>query len=128
MPENEDLKWGTHNGIRKTLFFAIFRDIKYVEFKRLKSKDEFFELGKIEQWEEGWLDKFLERYVTKEVYAGKLLQTQKWLMSRSNQQDGVYRVKIYHMDNDEFRAKVYPQSPVDAVRMMWFNRKHFRIL
>ena len=56
MAENEDLKWGTHNGIRKTLFFAIFRDIKYVEFKRLKSKDEFFELGKIEQWEEGWLD------------------------------------------------------------------------
>ncbi len=35
MPETEDLRWATHNGIRKTLFFAAFRNIKYVEFKRL---------------------------------------------------------------------------------------------
>ena len=37
MPENEDLRWGTHNGIRKTLFFSIFRDIKFAEFRRLKN-------------------------------------------------------------------------------------------
>ncbi len=69
--------------------------------------------------------------MTKEVQSGKLIQTQKWQMIRNNQsedRDGLYRVKIYHMDNDEFRAKVYPQNPIDAVRLMWFNRKHFRIL
>ena len=51
-------------------------------------------------------------------------------MNRNDSQNdnGYYRVKIYHMDNDEFRAKVYPQNPIDAIRLMWFNRKHFRIL
>ena len=49
--------------------------------------------------------------------------------NESNEEnDGLYRVKIYHMDNDEFRAKVYPQNPVDAIRLYWFNRKHFRIM
>ena len=41
---------------------------------------------------------------------------------------GVYKVKVYHMDDDEFRVKLYPQSKVDAVRYLWFNRTFFRIL
>ena len=73
MPETEDLRWTTHNGIRKTLFFSIFRDIKYVEYKRLTSQQEYFELRRVEPWEEGWLDKFLEKYITKEVQTGRLM-------------------------------------------------------
>ena len=49
-------------------------------------------------------------------------------MNRNNTGEGLYRIKIYHMDNDEFKSKVYPQSPIDAARYLWFNRKHFRIL
>ena len=41
---------------------------------------------------------------------------------------GKYRVNIYHMDDDEFRATVYPMNFVDFVRYRWFVRKHFRIL
>ena len=41
---------------------------------------------------------------------------------------GKYRVKIYHMDDDEFRGNVYPISWVDWARFRWFNRKYFRIL
>ena len=36
-PETDELRWATHQNIRRTLFFAVFRDIKYCEFKRLKS-------------------------------------------------------------------------------------------
>lgn len=32
MPENEDLKMATHHNIRRTLFFSVFRNVKYVEF------------------------------------------------------------------------------------------------
>ena len=75
MPENEELKWSTHNGIRKTLFFSVFREIKYLEFKRLKSEDEFFELRTIEPWTEGMIDRFFERYITREAVTGKLIQS-----------------------------------------------------
>ncbi len=75
MPENEELRWSTHNGIRKTLFFSVFRDIKYLEFKRLKSEDEFFELRKIEPWTEGFIDRLLEKYITRESVTGRLVQT-----------------------------------------------------
>ena len=42
-PETEALRWATHNNIRKTLWFTVFRRIKFVEFKRLKDNenDEF---------------------------------------------------------------------------------------
>ena len=54
-------------------------------------------------------------------------------MNRFNKEDeeigqGKYRVKVYHMDDDEFRANLYPMSVLDFVRFKWFNRKHFRIL
>ena len=39
MPENEELKWTTHNNIRRTLFYSVFRNVKYIEFKRLKNED-----------------------------------------------------------------------------------------
>ena len=51
MPETETLKWSTHNGIRKTLFFSAFRNVKYIEYKRLKNEEEHFELKSIEPWE-----------------------------------------------------------------------------
>ena len=109
MPETEVLRWSTHNGIRKTLFFTVFRQVKYLEYKRLKNEEEFFELKHIEPCEEGIIDKFVETYISKEALTGKLMQTQKWTMNRNNSEsEGYYRIKIYHMDNDEFKAKVYP--------------------
>lgn len=81
MPENEDLKWHTHNNIRKTLFFSVFRTIKYVEYKRLKSEEDFFELQKIEPWEESLIDRWLDKYYSKDS-TGKLLDVQKWTMKR----------------------------------------------
>ena len=73
MPETEDLKWSTHNGIRKTLFFSIFRNVKYIEYKRLKDEDEYFELKTVEPWTEGLIDRFIERYITKESVNGRLI-------------------------------------------------------
>ena len=75
MPENEKLRWSTHNGIRKTLFFSAFRSVKYLEFKRLRDESEFFELGTIQPWEEGLVDRFVERFITREKGCGKLIQT-----------------------------------------------------
>ena len=43
-------------------------------------------------------------------------------------QAGKYKLKVYHMDDDEFRAKVYPHSFVDFVRYKWFTRTFFRIM
>ena len=61
-PETEELRWATHLNIRKTLFFQVFRNIKYCEFKHLKSEDDdFFELDKVDPNEsEGTLDKLIE--------------------------------------------------------------------
>ena len=128
MPENEELRWSTHNGIRKTLFFSIFRSVKYLEYKRLQNEQEFFELGKITPWEEGLLDRFVENFVTREKATGRLIQTQKWSVNRSGKEDGIYRIKVYHMDTNEFKAKVYPMSFTDTVRYLWFNRNFLRIL
>ena len=73
MPETEDLRWATHNGIRKTLFFATFRNVKFIEYKRLKSEDDFFELKTIEPCEEGFIDSFIDTYITREQIRGKLI-------------------------------------------------------
>ena len=129
MPENEELKRGTHNNIRRTLFYSIFRNIKYIEFKHLASQEDFFELKTpIEECEEGYFDRFMERYVSKEKINGRLLAVQKWTVNRNDKGDGLYRVKIYHMNDDEFREKVYPLSYLDYARLLWFNRKRFRVL
>ena len=29
-------------------------------------------------------------------------------MNRNDESEGVYRVKFYHMDDDEFKGKLYP--------------------
>lgn len=128
MPETEDLKWATHHNIRKTMFFHVFRSVKFCEFRRLKSEDDSFELQSVAESKEAWLDSLIETYWSKEKATGKLLQTSMWTMARSNGTEGHYKVKVYHMDDDEFRAKCYPQSPVDAIRYLWFNRTFFRIL
>ena len=31
-------------------------------------------------------------------------------------ENGEYKVKCYHMDDDEFRCKLYPQSWIDYTR------------
>lgn len=74
MPENEELKISTHNNIRKTMFYSVFHNIKFLEFKRLKSEDEYFELKEpIEAWKEGYIDYYVEKYFSKEKARGKLL-------------------------------------------------------
>jgi len=129
MPENEDLKWATHNNIRRTLFYHVWRSIKYVEFKRLRTEEDYFELEKVEQSEEGAIDRFLDKHYGKEAVSGKLIEVQKWTIDRNGGGDkGEYKVKFYHMDNDEFRGKVYPVSFLDSMRYLWFNRRHFRLL
>ena len=130
MPENEQLKWATHNNVRRTLFFSVFRSIKYVEFKRLKNEEEdFFELvTPIEKDKEGFIDKFIENYITKEKVGGKLIDVQKWRVNRNNKSEGCFKVKYYHLNTDEFKGKVYPYSWRDTLVYLWFERKHFRIL
>ena len=75
MPETDALKWSTHNGIRKTLFFSAFRNVKYIEYKRLKNEEEYFELKSIEPWDQGFIDKFIDTYIGGELKTAKLIQT-----------------------------------------------------
>ena len=35
---------------------------------------------------------------------------------------GLYKIKIYHMDDDEFRGKVYPFNFIDFLRYKWFTK------
>ena len=132
-PETEELRWATHLNIRKTLFFAVFRNIKYCEFRRLKSEDnDFFELEKVDPNEpEGTIDKLVEQYWSKEKERGRLVQTQKWTLKRTianEESEGFYKVKVYHMDDDEFKCKLYPYSWLDTARFLWFDRNFLRIL
>jgi len=77
MPETEELRWATHLNIRKSLFFNVFRSVKYCEFKRLKSEEEdFFELEKIVPLkDEHLIDKVIEKFWSGEKQRGKLLET-----------------------------------------------------
>jgi len=85
MPENEELKLTTHNNIRKTMFYSVFHNIKYLEFKRLKSEEEYFELKEpIESWKEGYVDFFIEKFISREKSKGKLLAVQKWRINRND--------------------------------------------
>ena len=59
------------------------------------------------------LDKLVERYWTDEKSRGKLIQCCMLHMERSDSPEsekrfGKYRLKAYHMEDDEFRTKVYP--------------------
>ena len=133
-PETESLRWATHNNIRKTLFFSVFRNIKQAEYKNLKDEenDSFELIEPIENSQhEGWVDWFIETYYSKEKQSGKLLQIQIWKTQRfiaGKESVGKYTVKFYQMDDDEFKGKIYPHSPIDAARYLWFSRRHFRIL
>lgn len=70
----------------------------------------------------------MERYYSKEKVTGKLISIQKWVINRNDKSEGYYKVKFYHMDNDEFKGKLYPYSYIDAIRHLWFNRRYFRIM
>mmetsp|Transcript_22207 Transcript_22207/g.29716 ORF Transcript_22207/g.29716 Transcript_22207/m.29716 type:complete len:108 (+) Transcript_22207:243-566(+) len=107
--------------------------MKYCEFKRLKSEqDDFFELDRVDPNEqEGAIDKFIEQYWSKEKERGRLVQTQKWTIKRTiakEESEGFYKVKVYHMDDDEFKCKLYPYSWLDTARFLWFDRDYLRIL
>ena len=132
-PETEVLRWSTHLNIRKTMFYQAFRNIKYCEFKRLKNEeDDCFELDKVDPSEpEGLIDKWVETYWSHEKARGKLLQTQKWTLKRTInklESEGHYKVKVYHMDDDEFRCKLYPYSWLDTARYLWWDRNFLKIL
>ena len=132
-PETEELRWSTHLNVRKTLFFGVFRNIKFCEFKRLKNEDDdFFELEKVDPNEpEGTFDKWIETKWSKEKERGRLIQCQRWTLKRtiSKQESlGFYKVKVYHMDDDEFKCKLYPVSWLDTVRYLWFDRDFWRIM
>ena len=74
-PETNELRWATHQNVRRSLFFSIFRDIKYVEFKRMQwfySKGSF-QIDSFEKSQEGFVDTFFEKYITKEKSRGRLI-------------------------------------------------------
>ena len=106
--------------------------MKYVELRRMKADGASFELHSVADDSEGSFDRLAETYWSKEKQSGKLLQTTKWQMKREapGQHDFLaeYKVKVYHMNDDEFRVKMYPQSYYDACIYLWFNRSFFRIL
>ncbi len=105
--------------------------MKYCEFKRLTSDKDSFELESVSLAEEGPFDKFIETYWSKEKVKGRLMQTSMWTFKRETKSVtslGQYKVKVYQMDDDEFRAKLYPVSYIDSIRYLWFNRNFFRIL
>ena len=79
-----------------------------MEFKRLRTEEDSFELKGIEPGQEGVMDNFIETYITKEKINGKMIECQKWTMTRNGNKEGVYKVKIYHINNDEFKGKIYP--------------------
>ena len=115
MPENKALLIATHNNIRRSIFYQAFRDIKYTEFKRLKVDEDFFEFKSLEDTDEGWFDYLNDHYIQPERNY-RLLGVQKWTFNRNGLKDSIYRVKFYHTDKDEFKAKVYPSNFLDYVR------------
>ena len=73
-PETEDLRWQTHHNVRRTLFDAVFRNIKYCEYRRLRNQEEdYFVIDKIEDDEEGAMDIWIETYWSREKARGKLM-------------------------------------------------------
>ena len=97
----------------------------------MKGNDDTFELESVELGEEGRIDVLVETYWSKEKENGKLLETTDWHIEREIskcKQMSHYKVKVYHMNDDEFRVKIYPQSYIDAARYLWFNRNFLRIL
>ena len=72
-PETQELKWATHNNVRKTLFYSMWRNLKYCAFKRLKSENDSFELDSVTEGVEGLFDLFIEKYWSKEKIRGKLI-------------------------------------------------------
>ena len=133
-PETEDLRKTTHNNIRMTLFDSVFRKIKYCEYKRLSNQEEdYFRIKRIEPVEESIMDVWIEQYWSREKADGSLIETQKWTITRgtessSEETEGHYKVKVYHMNTDEFKCKLYPYSWLDTARFLWFDRDYFRIL
>ena len=73
------LRWATHFNIRKTLFYAAWRQIKYCEFKHLSNQNEdSFELESIVADSEKVpadtnIEKLIETYWSKEKLKGRLL-------------------------------------------------------
>ena len=93
-----------------------------------------FQLGKIEQTSEGFFDKFYERFFTDIPGKGKLLSVYKFEIDRVSEDDetqkshSYYKVKVFHMNDDEFRGVLYPLSIRAYMQYRWYNRKRFRIL
>lgn len=77
-PETKELAFATHNNIRRSMFFAAFRSVKYVEYKHLSNKQDSFDFDRVEKTgthsEEGYIDWAWETYGPgNEKKDGKLL-------------------------------------------------------
>ena len=97
--------------------------------------DGTFQLGDITQSNEGVFDKFMEKYITKEKSRGRLISCYKFQINQylDSEIDKItshsnYKVKIYHMDDDEFKPVLYPYSWRAFAQYKWNNRRWFRIL
>ena len=95
-PETDELRWATHQNIRRTLFFSLFRDIKYCEFKRMQwaYPDGTFQLNKIEKTHDGRISSLIEQYLTKEKVRGRMIDSYLLTINR------------YTSDQDEENNKV----------------------
>ena len=82
MPETDELKFGTHNNIRRTIFFATFQRIKELEYSYLKRDEDFFEFVRLDNnASEGWIDFMLDRYLSKDR-GSRVVGVQKWIFNR----------------------------------------------
>uniref|UniRef100_A0A7S3CTP8 Uncharacterized protein n=1 Tax=Strombidium rassoulzadegani TaxID=1082188 RepID=A0A7S3CTP8_9SPIT len=149
-PETEQLKWATHQNIRKSIYFQAFRDIKYCEFKRLSKlkssyPDATFQLGEVVKAEEAYFDKLIDKLTTREIERGGklidvyIMNVNRFKTDEYNEKDAVsmekalldvgkYKMKVFHMDDDEFRCNVYPQNMLDFMRHRWYTRRWFRLM
>lgn len=125
MPENKQLLLATHNNVRRSIFYQAFRNIKYVEYRRLKREDDFFEFKELQESQEGWLDYYNDRYLQPER-SDRLIGVQTWIFNRNGVKESKYKVKFYHTDKDEFKSKIYPHNLLDYVRLRWYNRRWFK--
>ena len=64
------------------MFFSIFRNVKYVEFKRLKTENDGFTLDSVTETSESLVERLIETYWSKEKIKGKLVQSSFWRIKR----------------------------------------------
>ena len=122
-PENSKHLQYLQEDLKYNLFTFTYLKIKQIEYRKLKKKNDYFRIRKIEKKKNCDLglikNFFLKKYKENN---SDLIICEKWYINFNDEKDFIYDIHFYHSFNDQFFSLIFPKSYFDFFYGLWKNK------